>query len=105
MLHLVHMANATVDKLFAHWDAATARAEPLDVLTEIKFAFIRQFSSAAVIRCELGYGGKIYLAVSDALKLLRKRNNAVLRFPAWLPTHLNRQLAHTRTILEAHKTP
>ncbi|MFO1367874.1 MAG: cytochrome P450 [Marinagarivorans sp.] len=106
MLHLVHMANATADKLFAHWDAATACAEPLDVLTEMQ-KFALSVNSQALLSLDVSWdtAEKFGLAVSDALKLLRKRNNAVLRFPAWLPTHLNRQLAHTRTILEAHINP
>lgn len=106
MLHLVHMANATADKLFAHWDAATAAGQPLDVLTEMQ-KFALSVNSQALLSLDVSWdtAEKFGLAVRDALKLLRQRNNAVLRFPAWLPTHLNRQLAYTRTILEAHITP
>lgn len=106
MLHLVHMANSTVDKLFAHWDAATLAAQPLDLLTEMQ-KFALSVNSQALLSLDVSWDAaeKFGLAVSDALKLLRKRNNAAVRFPAWLPTPLNRQLNRTRMILEAHIAP
>ena len=106
MLHLVRMANSTLDKLFARWDAATIASQPLDLLTEMQ-KFALSVNSQALLSLDVSWetAEQFGMAVSDALKLLRKRNNAVVRFPAWLPTRLNRQLAHTRTILEEHITP
>lgn len=106
MLHLVRMANSTVDKLFAHWDAAIVASQPLDLLTEMQ-KFALSVNSKALLSLDVSWDAaeKFGIAVSDALKLLRKRNNSVVRFPAWVPTQLNRQLAHTRSILEEHIAP
>lgn len=106
MLHLVRMANSTVDKLFAHWDAATATSQSLDLLVEMQ-KFALSVNSQALLSQDVSWDAaeKFGVAVSDALKLLRKRNNSALRFPAWVPTPLNRQLRHTRIILEEHIAP
>ncbi|HMU65855.1 MAG TPA: cytochrome P450 [Cellvibrionaceae bacterium] len=106
MLHLVRMANSTVDKLFAHWDAAKAASQPLELLSEMQ-KFALSVNSQALLSLDVSWDAaeKFGIAVSDALKLLRKRNNAPVRFLAWLPTPLNRQLTHTRTILEEHIAP
>lgn len=106
MAHLVRMANITADKLFATWDAAIAANQSLELMTEMQKLAL-SVNSQALLSVEIAWdkAEKFGVAVRDALKLLRKRNTSLIRFPAWMPTALNRQLQHTKIILDEHIAP
>jgi cytochrome P450 len=106
MAHLVAVANTTADKLFAAWDDAIARGQSLELMTEMQKLAL-SVNSQALMSIDVGWdtAERFGIAVRDALKLLRKRNTSLLRFPPWMPTSLNRQLNQTRIILDDYIAP
>jgi cytochrome P450 len=106
MAHLVRMTNFTADKLFATWNSAITAEQSLELIIEMQKLAL-SVNSQALLSMEIDWNAaeRFGLAVRDALKLLRKRNTSLMRFPPWLPTSLNRQLNKTRIILDEHIAP
>lgn len=106
MAHLVNVTNTTVNKLFDAWAFAVQSGQPLELMTEMQKLAL-SVNSQALLSVDVGWetAERFGVAVRDALKLLRKRNTSLVRFPPWMPTELNRRLNQTRVILDDHLEP
>lgn len=103
--HLVAVGNEACDRIFAKWDEQRL-AGPIDLTGEMQQLAL-SIIGHALLSVEVGWSNaeRFARAVRDGLRLLRRRNTSIVRFPAWLPTPLNRSLERTRQVLDGYLRP
>lgn len=104
--HLVAVANAACDRIFEKWEAQRLAGQPIELAGEMQQLALSVIGHA-LFSVEVGWSNaaRFARAVRDALRLLRRRNTAIVRFPHWLPTPLNRSLERTRQVLDDYLWP
>ncbi|MEQ8314542.1 MAG: cytochrome P450 [Gammaproteobacteria bacterium] len=91
-----------VSSLLDSWAEKADSGEFVDVVEET-----RKMTLAVIVRAlfsvdlDLESNQELYSAIVDANHLMFTRHTSPLSFPDWIPTPLNRKLAHTRHVMDA----
>ncbi|QJW83788.1 hypothetical protein HK414_06545 [Ramlibacter terrae] len=76
------MGNAACDRIFAKWDAAHGAGRPIELAGEMQQLALSVIGHA-LLSVEVGWSNaaRFAKAVRDGLRLLRRRNTSIVRFP------------------------